>query len=265
MPAFSVTPLTDVPPPQAADFPDFIQFQAAGTDLGLSDADTLNFSTGLTATRGTGENSNVVTVEYTGTAAPALQIQEDGVNLGAANVDTLNFSTGILASRGSDNTVTITVSSAGGASYGLIELTTPPDPGFVFFDGALFNRWTVNTVIANADWSFDTGFLQFLTAGVYRVIATCMIEASLGTWPDGNSLYGSQIDTIASEHGRYQVQYDSTELTALVRWTDQHVVQIATANTTVECALFALSSLTTYAIAGLSMTLVIERLGDYPV
>jgi len=70
MPAFSVTPLTDVPPPQAADFPDFIQFQAAGVDLGLADADTLNFSTGLTATRGTGENSNVVTV--TGTAPASV-------------------------------------------------------------------------------------------------------------------------------------------------------------------------------------------------
>lgn len=70
MPAFSVTPLTDVPPPQAADFPDFIQFQSAGTDLGLADADTLNFSTGLTATRGVGENVNVVTV----TGRPAASV-----------------------------------------------------------------------------------------------------------------------------------------------------------------------------------------------
>jgi hypothetical protein len=60
------------------------------------------------------------------------------------------------------------------------------------------------------------------------------------------------------------VLYDATETTAFVRWTDQHVVQIATADTTVECALYALNTQTTYAIASFSMTLVIERLGDYP-
>ena len=66
MPAFSITPLTDIPPPAAQEFPNFLQFQEDGTDLGLSDADTLNFSTGLTATRGVGENANVVTVVATG-------------------------------------------------------------------------------------------------------------------------------------------------------------------------------------------------------
>jgi len=108
MTAFSVTPLTDVPPPAAQEFPNFIQMQAAGTDLGGPDADTLNFGAGLTATRGTGENSNVVSV--TGEAATSsLQVQEDGVNLGEADVDTINFSTGITATRGSDRTVTVNV------------------------------------------------------------------------------------------------------------------------------------------------------------
>jgi hypothetical protein len=69
MSAFSITPATDVPPPAADAFPNFLTFQNQGTDLGLPDADTLNFSTGLTATRGVGENSNVVTVTGAGAAA----------------------------------------------------------------------------------------------------------------------------------------------------------------------------------------------------
>jgi len=62
MPAFSVSPVAGIPPPVAQEFPDFLQLQSNGTDLGLADADTIDFASGLRATRGTGENSNVVTV-----------------------------------------------------------------------------------------------------------------------------------------------------------------------------------------------------------
>lgn len=62
MATFSITPVTDFPAPNADAFPNFIQFQADGVDLGLADADTVDFTGGLQATRGTGESSNVVTV-----------------------------------------------------------------------------------------------------------------------------------------------------------------------------------------------------------
>lgn len=62
MPGFSITPVTDFPAASAEAFPDYIQFQAEGVDLGGPDADTVNF-VGLTVTRGTGENASVVTVE----------------------------------------------------------------------------------------------------------------------------------------------------------------------------------------------------------
>lgn len=218
MPAFSVTPLTDVPPPQAADFPDFIQFQAAGTDLGLPDADTLNFSTGMTATRGTGENSNVVTV----------------------------------------------TASGGGASFGVIELTNTPE-ALMAFNGALFNNWQDELVITNDDWVLESqSILRFLATGIYRIIATCMVEAGGGAWPAGTSLYGSQVGTSAATQSRYHADYDTAELTTVMRWTDQHVVSVAAINTTFECSLFAQAATTDYAVAAFAMTLVIERLGDYP-
>lgn len=47
------------------DVPSFIQIQADGTNLGEPTVSTLNFGTGMTATRGTGGNANKVTVEAT--------------------------------------------------------------------------------------------------------------------------------------------------------------------------------------------------------
>lgn len=93
MPSFSLTPLTDVPPPAQDDFPNFIQFQNAGTDLGTPDADTLNFSTGLTATRGVGENANVVTVVASGGAAASYGVINLSATVGPGLFDSTPFPT----------------------------------------------------------------------------------------------------------------------------------------------------------------------------
>lgn len=62
MATFGLTPSASAyPTPAAEDFPNFIQFQADGTDLGGADADTVDF-VGMTATRGTGEAAGKVTV-----------------------------------------------------------------------------------------------------------------------------------------------------------------------------------------------------------
>ncbi len=66
MATFGITPVTGYPQPPSDDFPQFIQFQENGENLGAPDADTLNFGNGITATRGTGENSNIVSVTATG-------------------------------------------------------------------------------------------------------------------------------------------------------------------------------------------------------
>jgi hypothetical protein len=46
--------------------PTFLQVQSNGTNLGGADVSKLNFSTGTTATRGTGENADTVTVTAEG-------------------------------------------------------------------------------------------------------------------------------------------------------------------------------------------------------
>lgn len=73
---FGITPTQGFNPTTDNEFPDYMQFQADGVDLGDRAADTLNFATGLTATRGTGEAANVVTVEGEGGgSAPSLIVQ----------------------------------------------------------------------------------------------------------------------------------------------------------------------------------------------
>lgn len=60
--SFSMVPVSGFNPQTEDQFPTGLQFQNDGVDLGLPTADTLNFGAGTTATRGTGENANVVTV-----------------------------------------------------------------------------------------------------------------------------------------------------------------------------------------------------------
>lgn len=74
MPAFAITAAGGFPPPTAEEFPNFIQWQNQGTDLGLPDVDTINVSTNLTATRGTGENANTVTITASGGGGGAPQV-----------------------------------------------------------------------------------------------------------------------------------------------------------------------------------------------
>lgn len=217
MPAFSVSPITDIPAPQAESFPNFIQFQASGENLGGADADTLNFSTGLTATRGTGENSDVVTL-----------------------------------------------TAAGGASYGVIRLSRPPDPPPGAFDLVPFAAdWQSSVLVENAGWSFADGALTFAETGIYRVVATCTIQPDGNVWPVGVTYYGSIIGASRSFLSRFYTDYELV-YSNTVQWTDQHVLTIDTEQTAVDCRLYAYATATDYAVAAVSMTLVVERLGDLP-
>lgn len=63
--SFGITPVSGTVPATSETFPDFIQIQANGANLGAADADTLNF-VGGTVTRGTGESSGTVTVDFSG-------------------------------------------------------------------------------------------------------------------------------------------------------------------------------------------------------
>jgi hypothetical protein len=63
--SYGITVVSGTVPATSETFPDFLQFQANGDNLGAADADTVNF-VGGDVTRGTGESSNVVTVNLDG-------------------------------------------------------------------------------------------------------------------------------------------------------------------------------------------------------
>lgn len=58
---WAITPVQFTPPESDA-FPDFLQWQYRGEDLGGTDASTVNATDGIKATRGVGEDANVITL-----------------------------------------------------------------------------------------------------------------------------------------------------------------------------------------------------------
>ncbi len=72
---FEITPVAA--PVAQAQAGEFIQFQNDGTDLGVPNVTVVNFTgTGVEATRGTGENANVITVRIT---PPAVNFDDEFV------------------------------------------------------------------------------------------------------------------------------------------------------------------------------------------
>jgi hypothetical protein len=63
MPGFSVTPVGPFPPVNPEDFPDFLQWQWEGEDIGSTAVDTVNLVGAVSVTIGTGENENVLTID----------------------------------------------------------------------------------------------------------------------------------------------------------------------------------------------------------
>lgn len=80
--AFGITPVTGYPQANATEFEKYLQFQNAGVNLGDRGVRVLNIvgdPAVIQATRGVGENSNVITVSKVAAPAPA------GLSVGWAN------------------------------------------------------------------------------------------------------------------------------------------------------------------------------------
>ncbi len=86
-------------PPSSDEFPDFLQWQFEGENLGDTSPDTVNGTGGITVTRGVGEDANVITLSAD---AIPLQWQSNGVDLGPPTVDTVNLTEGLTAERTGD-------------------------------------------------------------------------------------------------------------------------------------------------------------------
>lgn len=118
MATFGITPVTGYPIPPSDEFPQFIQMQSDGVDLGGPDVDTLNFTTNLTATRGTGENASTVTITASGGGGgSSLQFQSEGVDLGLPDATTVNFTGAAVSATRSVDTIVVDVQANPGIQF----------------------------------------------------------------------------------------------------------------------------------------------------
>lgn len=103
---FGITPVAVGPFPGPTDtgFPQFLQWQSGGTDLGGPDVDTVNVVGSVTATRGTGENENVVTLQGADVPPNAAWIDAPG-----DYVISIANRNGCIATTGTTGTQTIFV------------------------------------------------------------------------------------------------------------------------------------------------------------
>lgn len=91
MTGFSVSPVGVFPAVADDGFPEFIQWLLNGTPLGGPDAQVINLTTNLTATRGVGENANVITIAAEGGSGGGSNMTwratsgNDTLSLGDAN------------------------------------------------------------------------------------------------------------------------------------------------------------------------------------
>lgn len=119
MSAFGITPVTNMPAQTAGEFPQYLQFQADGENLGGRDADTLNFGSGLTATRGVGVNANKVTLTAAG-GGSASELLVSGISTNSTfdgSVPTEYFGSQVLNPSADvswdETTATLTFARAG--------------------------------------------------------------------------------------------------------------------------------------------------------
>lgn len=153
-------------PPAGKSFPDFLQFQKDGQNLGGPDVTTVNFTgAGVQATRGTGENAGVLTVQVAGGSGPAP--------------------------------------APGGAPYARFRLSSfnPTE-----MDGSEFSSWiaTIDYPSDDVVWSSDAGSAVVTRDGLYRVDVRILVT-SYGEWPAAAMRYGAQFTGHVTET-RYYIQ-----------------------------------------------------------
>ena len=171
-------------PPTGKSFPDFLQFQKDGQNLGGPDVTTVNFTgPGVQATRGTGENAGVLTVQVAGGGGPAP--------------------------------------APGGAPYARFRLNAYSPPAM---DGSEFSSWDCYEEYPSDDvvWSSDAGSAMVTRNGLYRVDVRILLDSRLEGWPAVAIRYGAQFAWPVTETRYYRPADDLSgdPLTPALGWSE---------------------------------------------
>jgi hypothetical protein len=226
---FGMYPGTNWPVPTPDGFPNFIQFQEDGVNLGGPDADTLNFTGNVSVTRGEGENANVVTVDVPASSSGAtsgssvLAVWLETEDTATFNRDAFTAWNGTTVVAGTDA------------------------------------EWD-NT--AKAVSILVPGVYKFEVRGVAEPD-----PFSTGNWPGNVTLYGTEIlvsggGNTPSMYSRTDGNYSGSVGNDIMKWSDVFLIQIDEAGL-VEIGLYAQAydaEQTTPVL--FSADLIVTRLGD---
>lgn len=222
-------------PPTGKSFPDFLQFQKDGQNLGGPDVTTVNFAgTGVQATRGTGENASVLTVQVAGGGG--------GGDAGAF-VARLQYSENPYSAGSSDV-------------------------------GATMDQYAV-LVSAPFVTVQPNGGLLFSQAGVYEFVIQGQADhVGEYVWPPSGALYGSLVgDVIFTEvygysmhhyHNSEQILFTGAGWAKTVGWTDVSVIEVSEGDVRVVSLYVDKYESDPSAPMNLYATLIVRRLGDLP-
>lgn len=194
MPTFAIAPVS-VSQAESGDFPDYLQFQKDGVDLGGPTVDTVNIANGITATRGVGEDANVLTLSVDGVGG-SIAVYDGGV-LVADDVSALNIVGAASVTAGSAGVVNVDVTSSGGATPELLVFLSAPDI-LNDTDNGTWNTLTPADVVASPDatWNTDTNQLEFARTGVYEILVSSVLVLNGG---GGRTIAYSLFSTIGND------------------------------------------------------------------
>jgi hypothetical protein len=173
MATFGITPVSDFPPQTDDGFPNFIQFQDEGTALGGADAEVVDFTgAGVTATRGTGENANKVTVDIPGGgSAPSFSWNTVSPDT-TYNLSASDLNNGVRTNSSVSYSATLNVGTDAGMGL------TPSDTGSILLAAGGSGAVTV-TASGGVTLQIRTG-LSAQLAGRYA--AASLIRIGVDTW-----------------------------------------------------------------------------------
>ena len=235
--AFGLTPAGNGFPPQAPDsFPNYIQFQHEGTNLGTATVDTVDFTGSVFVSRGDGENSNKLTVVV-------------GSNPSAGG-----------GGGGTTEELVLSLAAAGAGT----------------FNGVVFSNWTGTVLHSSADaaWNPSTQVVDLAQTGLYEVEIHGKIAPNSGTWPaaqGGFTFYGSDASpSVGAAVGGLSQSRHGMTVPVTAGWqaiglyadfTDRYVVNVNGSPASITLSLYGIAYTVETDVANFTAVATIRRIG----
>ncbi|MGE4074967.1 MAG: hypothetical protein AB7F22_05410 [Reyranella sp.] len=224
--AFGFNPAGNGFPSQAPEgFPNYIQFQADGTDLGNPNADTVDFVYPLIATRGAGENANKITVTTAENPSAATPV------------------------AGADDPLVLSLTGNVSAA----------------FNSSQFSDWTgvVSRTSGDLTWDGTNKNITVEVTGLYEVEIVGRLSPDLGSLPASTSVYyGSAVNSALNALSPSLHSAVPVFGLTYTQWTDKYVFNANELPASITPALYAAAYNNESETCSFSAVVTVRRIGD---